>query len=160
MVVMRRSNWETGSRKMNSREIEWLPSRLEASHGPVLIRLGGDWESQASSTHTGSLAGNSDAHHDTSLASWECSCPGEKAHQNILQCVRVVAMPGRIRMAPGMGDAGGTGQRQQDGTRRDEAIQRGRHVPLSQHGRLLRPLQLQVQLSTTSIPALSIPLFY
>lgn len=84
----------------------------------------------------------------------------KKAHQNILQCVRVVAMPGRIRMAPGMGDAGGTGQRQQDGTRRDEAIQRGRHVPLSQHGRLLRPLQLQVQLSTTSIPALSIPLFY
>lgn len=63
---------------MNSREIEWLPSRLEASHGPVLIRLGGDWESQASSTHTGSLAGNSDAHHDTSLASWECSCPGKK----------------------------------------------------------------------------------
>lgn len=26
---------------MDSREKEWLPSRLEASHGPVLILLGG-----------------------------------------------------------------------------------------------------------------------
>lgn len=61
-----------------------------------------------------------------------------------------------------MGDAGDWAEAGRD--RRDEAIQRGRHVPLSQHGRLsLRLYNYNYDTCwdyTNSIPALFILLFY